>query len=235
MRSLGLILSLAASVAAAQDLQPGATLSATVSAPQEPSAPPPPVLEELSPSIATTPAFAEHFLAWNPKTNTASVGVRHAPLGREEFYALVGRPELSLESERARTRRVWLFVGAGAALSAGTIAAVAMWTTLPNMNSRYCAASGANYNGPLCADQYKTKMAIAPAALVAGVAGAALLATLAIWSTPDVLTGDAAQVAVSRYNAGLKQRVARSDGGVTLRLSPLFLPSGGGLLATGGF
>jgi hypothetical protein len=234
MRSLGVTLTLLASIAAAQGAQPEAAVSRAVDAPDAPPPPPAPLLEEQAPGPAVAPAFVENVLSWNPKTNTASVGLQHVPLPRDAFYALLGRPELSVESDRARTRRVWLFVGAGAVLAAGAITAAAMWSSLPNLNAGYCPASFANYNGPLCVEQYKTRMAIAPGALIAGIAGAALLSGFAVWSSPDVLTGDAAQSAVARYNAGLKQRVARSEG-ATLQLAPLVSPFGGGLLASGRF
>lgn len=235
VRSLAIAVGLLASLAMAQP----SDLSDAAAPPREVlSAPPPPVLppdpSEAAPNPLLDPAFADNLLAWNPKTRTASVGLRHTPLARDAFYALLGQPELSVSSARALKRRVWLFVGAGAALAAGAVTAVAMWTSLPSLNGGYCTVDIANYNGPLCIEQYKAKMAIGAGALVAGVVGAALLSTFAMWSSPDVLQGDAAQAAVSRYNAGLRQRVARSDG-VSLHLSPLLWPSGGGLLASGRF
>lgn len=188
--------------------------------------PPPPAAEPLIPH-----AFYEEVLSWDLQANRAVRGRQRTVLTRTEFFEQVGRLDLIDKSTSLKARRIGLGIGAGAVLLGGVIAGIVVLTRSPDVNSAFCVSRIDNYQQCQATERvHQTGSAF----LFAGsLATAALLATLAWWSNPDVLSGDEAIQLAARYNAGLLKRVRA--GGSSLKWLPVICADGAQLAVTGRF
>ena len=202
---------------------------------QEPEVKPPPVPEVSAPppppavsAPTLSPAFFERYLQVDYGGQTF-VGREKRPLSRLELFNLAGRLDLVKKSEENGSKRLWYAVAAvsvGALTLGGT---AALYFSAPELASQACSSNGDVYNQ--CLADVRTHHALALSTLAVGAVGTVVLATLAAWADPNVLTRDETVELVSKYNAEL----ARSLKQTGLLLTPVVGPGQVGVVVRGAF
>jgi hypothetical protein len=181
---------------------------ALVASADAPAPPPPP------PELSPMEMFYEGYLTYDDDRGIGYLGRARKPLRPEELYRLLDRPDLVARVDERRGSRIYWYIGAGLSFAVGTFVGLKLWSGVPDLNSRACVFSAANYNA--CAEEYQWRQAWGGGSIVAGLAGAAVLAGLG-WSLDlePVSRGEAVRL-VNDYNAALLRR-AKSPG-ASLRL-----------------
>ncbi|MEW6430683.1 MAG: hypothetical protein AB1730_04170 [Myxococcota bacterium] len=189
---------------------------------------PPPAPPPTAASEATPPAFFERMLSVDQKGRVYE-GRARTPVRARDVFERAGRVDLLEQSESLSRRRITLAVLAAVVGAAGVAVGATLIAIAPSPATPTCEADVRYYND-VCVPRYHAYQNTGSAVLVSGVIVASLLATLAWWSNPDVLSRDEMTKLVSTYNARLKKTLAPS-GPSSLRLAPWVGPGGGGLAA----
>lgn len=192
------------------------------------SEPPPPPGE--APSTPLPPAFFERMLSVDEKGRVYEGRARRL-LSREEVFARLERPDLLEESEELSRRRVALAISAGLVAVTGTAVGIALIVLAPPINTVECEADVHTYN-EVCVPRHRAYQLAGGVVLGSTFVVATLLATLAWWTKPDVLSRDELTREIATYNAKLKKRLAPP---VSWRVTPYLGPGGGGLVVRLGF
>lgn len=223
-----------ASAARAQAPEPTADSPTTEPAPAadapvltEPPAPPPEPPATPAPE-PTPPAFFERMLSVDQKGRVYE-GRARTPVSARDVFERAGRVDLLAQSESLSRRRITLAVLAAVVGAASVAVGVTLIAIAPSPATPVCEADVSYYND-VCVPRYHAYQNAGSAVLVSGLIAASLLATLAWWSNPDVLSRDEMTKLVSAYNAKLKKSLTAS-GPSSLRVAPWVGPDGGGLLA----
>jgi hypothetical protein len=205
-----------------------------VAASAEAPAPPPVAVSEETPAPPGAkgripPAFMEKFLSYDDDADVALQGRARQRLSPAALYAALDRPDLIEKSRQAVQRRVILAVAAGVVLAAGVTTVVLTERAMPDLNHGFCVASFGNYNGVCVPKEQRLDTAMAVGA-VGGISLSALLATLAYWSSPAVLSNDEASALISQHNAELLKQLRSENGKV--RVVPYASAQGAGVVTT---
>lgn len=193
---------------------------------------PPPLPAVEAPAEPLVPAaFFDDVLSWDPDAKQAVHGRQKTVLTRTEFFERVGRLDLIEQSNSLRARRITLAVAAGTVALGGLIGGIVLLAGSPDMNSAYCVNNVANFNQ--CHEINRVHQTGGIGLIAGSVATAALMATLAWWSSPDVVDSDEATHLVSQYNADLLKRLRASRG--SLKWMPVVSPDGAALAVAGQF
>jgi hypothetical protein len=173
-------------------------------------------------------------------TSNVVQGVNASPLDREEFYTLVGRPDLAARMEDGKRRQVWFIVGGLFVAAAGIGGGIA----LSNTNEAPITYTPAAVKDPTLCNRYPyTDCTITnqtwqnwvglALVVVGGISGGILIA-LGIAATNPVTTLSEDKDLVGAYNDLLLQRLASKS------VRPSAVPavgvgfgSGGGMLQAG--
>ncbi|MEW5742528.1 MAG: hypothetical protein AB1938_26660 [Myxococcota bacterium] len=198
--------------------------SSDTPAPPEPSSPP---LTEPPPSIP--PAFFRLMLTVDEKGQVYE-GRQRTPLTPREVFQKADRMDLIERSDTLARRRLGLAIGAGAVAAVGSAVGIALIALAPSAATPECEADVKFFN-EVCVPRHMAYETAGSAVLVSSLVVGSLLATLAWWSNPTVLSRDEMTALVSGYNARLKRQLTEG-GPSSLRLSPYIGPGQAGLVGT---
>lgn len=161
--------------------------------------------------------------------NRIVYGPERRELTPVQLFEVMGRRDLVARAQLNATRRIVLAVSAGALAAAGvTVAIVMMLTTPPTVGATPCNAGNNDLYNTYCQPQYVLHYTVSTVSLVAGLAGAGILATYAVLANPDVYSAYQLERLIHTYNAS-------RAGPASLRVLPWALPGGAGLVASARF
>jgi hypothetical protein len=111
--------------------------------------------------------FLQDMVRFNPRTNEAFIGTR--PLGAQEFYNEVGRPDLAARSAERTRQRTWLLVGSVVTLAAGVASGAVVLGNAQSLGDGKCFAppQPAVYND--CVDRNHQTTTIGTILIASGV------------------------------------------------------------------
>ncbi len=200
-----------------------------------PPAPPPPAVAPIvalpaspPPSERIPPAFFARFLSYDAAEKQVLMGQQRRPLSREEVFTEMGRPDLLAKSRAAERRRLILTISGVGVLSTGLITAAVARLGMPNLNGGFCTRNHRNYN-EICVPDAQRRETISAAAVVVGVGVGGLLGTLAVMSSPNILSKDEVEALIAGHNATLMRRLRSRADALRPKLTPVASWKGGGL------
>lgn len=220
-----LVLLVALGAGAQEGAPPEASTPPPAGAPAPDPLPPPPDAPTSTPPPA---AFFEQMLTVDLKGRVYE-GRKRYRLSATEVFERLGRTDLLEESARLRRRRTSLWVAA--AVTGVTLVATGavLLGLAPSPATPTCEADVTYYN-QVCVPRYQAYQTAGSAVLVTGIVAGSVLASLAWWTNPDVLSRDEMTALVAGYNARLRRQLS---GGAPsgVRLLPFVGNGQGGLLA----
>lgn len=161
--------------------------------------------------------------------NEITEGRSATPVTHRQLFERLGRTDLVAESTAREQRRLWLLVSAGAVAVAGVVSGSIFIATGPNLASPACESDVRIYN-EVCVPRAAQHNIAGTALIATGVATGLLLATLAYWSDPRVLTRDETSALISSYNSGLAKKLKTTPSG--WKITPVITPDGAAVAAS---
>jgi hypothetical protein len=192
---------------------------------EEPTVPP------IIPTEQAEPAIPGQFLDLALKVdvrNHITEGKAQTPVSHRELFTRLGRADLLLQSDNLANKRKWLIISAVTLAVAGGVTGGILIGTAPKLASPACESDIHVYND-ICVPRAAQHNISGTAVIATAVVGAAMLATFAYWSDPDVLNRDQTAALVSSFNAQLARNLRRPSS--TLRVLPMISPDGASLTA----
>lgn len=220
------LLALSAGAQAESSESPPPTPPPEATAPPDVSEPPTPPAAE--PAVTVPGTFYDRMLTVDEQGRVYE-GRARTLLPNRDVFERAGRMDLVDRSDTLRRRRTALAVSAGVLAVTSVAVGVSLIVLAPWPGTSACEAN-LNYYNEVCIPRYHAYQNAGSAIIAGGLIGASLLATLAYWSRPDVLTRDEMTKLVSAYNARLKKSLLGVDPS-SLRVAPWLGPNGGGVAA----
>jgi len=139
----------------------------------------------LPPAGPARETFLQDMVRFNPRTNEAFIGTR--PLGAQEFYNAVGRPDLAVRSAERTRQRTWLIVSSVVTLAAGVVSGVIVLGNAQSLGDGKCFAAPQPQVYNECVDRNHQTTTIGTALIASGVVLGGGLFTWAM-TIPEMVT-----------------------------------------------
>lgn len=222
-----LLVLLASAPALAQDATEAAS-AAPAELPSALSPPPPPDPTPVVEPPSVPLAFYERLLTVDEKGQVYE-GKQRAKLTPREVFERAGRTDLLERSDTLSRRRLGLAISAGVVAVVGSAVGIGLIALAPSAATPECEADVKFYN-EVCVPRHMAYETAGSAVLVSSLVVGSLLATLAWWSNPNVLSRDEMTGLVSGYNGKLKRQLTgQAPSG--LKVLPYLGPGQAGLVA----
>jgi hypothetical protein len=139
----------------------------------------------LPPAGPARETFVQDMVRFNPRTNEAFQGTR--PLGAQEFYNTVGRPDLAARSAERTRQRTWLIVGSVVTFAAGVASGVVVLGNAQSLGDGKCFAAPQPQVYNDCVDRNHQTTTIGTVLIASGVIIGGGLFTWAM-TIPEMVT-----------------------------------------------
>jgi hypothetical protein len=139
----------------------------------------------LPPAGPGRETFLQDMVRFNPRTNEAFIGTR--PLGAQEFYNTVGRPDLAVRSAERTRQRTWLIVGSVVTFAAGVASGVVVLGNAQSLGDGKCFAAPQPQVYNDCVDRNHQTTTIGTVLIASGVLIGGGLFTWAM-TIPEMVT-----------------------------------------------
>jgi hypothetical protein len=139
----------------------------------------------LPPAGAARETFLQDMVRFSPRTNEAFIGTR--PLGAQEFYNAVDRPDLAVRSAERTRQRTWLIVGSVVTLAAGVASGLVVLGNAQSLGDGKCFAAPQPQVYNDCVDRNHQTTTIGTALIASGVVLGGGLFTWAM-TIPEMVT-----------------------------------------------
>jgi hypothetical protein len=179
----------------------------------------------LPPAGPGRETFLQDMIRFNPRDNEAFQGTR--PLSPQEFYALVGRPDLVARAAERSRQRTWLIVGSVVTLVGGVATGVVVLSNAQDLGAGACHTSTPVYND--CVDRNHKTTTIGTVILASSVVLAGGLFTWAMTIPQMVTTPEEGTRLALEHDRTLAKKYGAPE--TQLRIIPAIAPGFAGLTA----
>ena len=181
----------------------------------------------LPPAGPARETFLQDMVRFNPRTNEAFIGTR--PLGAQEFYSEVGRPDLAARSAERSRQRTWLIVGSVVTLAAGVTSGLVVLGNAQSLGDGKCFAAPQPQVYNDCVDRNHQSTTVGTVLIASGVLLAGGLFTWAMTIDQMVTTPDESAKLTLEHDRALARKYGAPE--AHLDVLPAIGPRFAGLTA----